>query len=683
VGQHDAREPGDLTLQERLRLMVENASDIVYQTRGLDITWISPSVTLLLGWAPEELIGGPAAALLSPNQSREWIELNRTKLAAGEDVYQELLLVAKDGSERWFAGTAHPYESDGASGFVVGMHDIQVKWQARSSLALAEELFRVTTRSAGEGIALVDSDGLIVESNEALSRFVGRSESDLAGVSWKSFVHPDDAADQAAMCMALLSGEESSHRTRVRFVHSSSAILFGDLSVAVVRSSDGSVHRLVLQIVDITDQTRARDQLTDLATIDPLTALMTRSAVLARIDEVLTGGGGRRDRLGVLLIDLDNLKVVNESLGRDAGDEVLSTIARRLSGAIDDSAFAGRISGKVFIVVVPGAGDIDGLVRAAERLSDVIGAEIPVQGRRVLITASTGAVMSRTGSIGMGLLRDADVALSEAKRRGGGRVQVFDEGFATAAVRRLVLEEELRDAIAHREFVVHYQPVVELGEHGRVGFEALVRWMHPVTGLRGPEAFLEVAEDSRQIRSIGAQVLRQVCTDLVAASTEMTMGVNVSAVELADPTWLPGVMSTLEETGVDPTKLVFEITETAVMSSRRNLRAELQELRDCGSGIHLDDFGTGYSSISVLRDLPVSGMKLDRSFVTMMSDRSGSGSALAEGLVGLAKALGIDGVAEGIETPDQADRLRDMGWTHGQGYHFGRPAPLSTWTVSD
>ena len=660
--------------------MVENASDIVYQTRGLDIAWISPSVTTVLGWTPEELIGGPAAALVSPNQNREWIDINRAKLAAGEDVYQELLLQAKDGSERWFAGTAHPYAADGVTGFIVGMHDITVKWQARNSLALVEELFRVTTHSAGEGIALVDSDGVIVEGNEALGRFVGRSEADLVGVGWKSLVHPEDAVEQLDMCAALLSGRESSHRTRVRFVHSSGSVLFGDLSVAVVRSGDGTVHRLVLQIVDITDQTRAQDQLTDLAMIDPLTALMTRSAVLGRIDEALTAGGGRRDRLGVLLVDLDNLKVVNESLGRDAGDEVLATIARRLSGAIDDTSFAGRISGKLFIVVVPSAGDIDGLVRSAERLNDVIGAEILVQGRRVLITTSVGAVMSRTGSIGMGLLRDADVALSEAKRRGGGRVQVFDEGFATAAVRRLVLEEELRDAIAHREFIVHYQPVVALGDHGRVGFEALVRWMHPVTGLRGPDAFLEVAEDSRQIRSIGAQVLRQVCIDLVEMpDAEVTMGVNVSAVELGDPTWLPGVLRVFEETGVDPRRLVFEITETAVMSSRRSLRSELQQLRDCGAGIHLDDFGTGYSSISVLRDLPVSGMKLDRSFVTMMSDRSGSGAALAEGLVGLAKALGIDGVAEGIETPDQADRLRDMGWTHGQGYHFGRPAPLSAW----
>ncbi len=663
--------------------MVENASDIVYQTRGLDISWISPSVTTLLGWTPEELIGGPAAALVSPNQNREWIEINRAKLAAGEDAYQELLLRAKDGSERWFAGTAHPYAADGQTGFVVGMHDITIKWQARNSLALVEELFRVTTHSAGEGIALVDSDGVIVESNEALGRFVGRSEADLIGMGWKSMVHPDDAAEQSDMCAALLSGAESSHRTRVRFLHSSGSVLFGDLSVAVVLSGDGTVHRLVLQIVDITDQTRAQDQLNDLATIDPLTALMTRSAVLGRIDEVLTSGGGRRDRLGVLLVDLDNLKVVNESLGRDAGDEVLATIARRLSGAIHDSSFAGRISGKLFIVVVPSAGDIDGLVRSAERLSDVIGAEILVQGRRVLITTSVGAVMSRTGSIGMGLLRDADVALSEAKRRGGGRVQVFDEGFATAAVRRLVLEEELRDAIAHREFVVHYQPVVALGDRSRVGFEALVRWMHPVTGLRGPDAFLEVAEDSRQIRSIGAQVLRQVCADIVEnPDVLVTMGVNVSAVELGDPTWLPGILRVFEETGVDPSRLVFEITETAVMSSRRSLRAELQQLRDCGSGIYLDDFGTGYSSISVLRDLPVSGMKLDRSFVAMLSDRSGSGAALAEGLVGLAKALGIEGVAEGIETPHQADRLRDMGWTHGQGYHFGRPAPLSTWLAA-
>jgi len=304
-----------------------------------------------------------------------------------------------------------------------------------------------------------------------------------------------------------------------------------------------------------------------------------------------------------------------------------------------------------------------------------------VHGRRMVMTASTGAALSQPDSSAAALLQDADVALSEAKGAGKSQWRVFNLGMASAAIRRLVLESELRDAIERDEFVTHYQPVVRLADGQVVGYEALLRWEHPTEGLLYPGAFLGVAEDTGLIIPIGELSLRSVCRDLAAhPEVSATVAVNVSAVQLADVTWADRFLAVLEDGGIPPRRIILELTETAVMSTRRDLGDDLRRLRALGVEVHVDDFGTGYSSVSLLRDLPVSGLKLDRSFVSRLDeDDDHSGYALAEGLAGLARAIGLQGVAEGVETPVQAAYLRAMGWGHAQGWHFGRAEPLEHW----
>jgi EAL domain-containing protein (putative c-di-GMP-specific phosphodiesterase class I) len=271
-----------------------------------------------------------------------------------------------------------------------------------------------------------------------------------------------------------------------------------------------------------------------------------------------------------------------------------------------------------------------------------------------------------------------------AKAAGRDRWQFFDDTMHAKAVGRLILEDQLRDAITEGEFVVHYQPIVALADSKVVGHEALVRWAHPTRGLLSPAEFLDVAEDSGLITAIGAQVLDQACA-MLAARPDLPgpISVNVSAVQLSSADWLDSVTTTLATHGVDPARLVIEITETAALSMTDSALHALESLRGLGMGIHLDDFGTGYSSISVLRDVPVTGVKLDLSFVRDLTGGISPANELAHGLSVLVNGMHLVGIAEGIETQMQATILREQGWECGQGYHFGKPAaiPISDQTT--
>jgi len=672
----------ELSSEERYRLLAENSSDIVYQTNGLIIQWISPSVTHWLGWQPYELIGAPAMSLLAPDQDLSWVEVNRDHLLAGRSVTQEMELIHRDGTKRWFEGRARPMmrEGDAVGGFMVGLHDVHEQRLSRRALLLSEKRYRSAMQHAGVGMALINPKFEIVNVNEALCEFVGRTEDELIGGSWALVTNADDLEVESELLDRIVHGDLDTFRRVQRFTDAFGNMLYGDVTVAAARDDDGSVVLLTKQVVDITEQTTSRRRLADLAARDPLTSLSNRSTVMQAIERSLGSTHVDSGRVGVLFADLDNFKLINETLGHIAGDELLRAVADRFTTYLGREAIVGRFGGDEFVIVAPQPADESLLTYYAHLMTQALKDDFMIAGRRVVMTTSVGAALSRPGSTATGLLQDADVALSEAKRDGKARWRIFDLSMADAAMARLETESALRDALENDELTVFYQPVHQLADNSRIGFEALVRWNHPKHGLLTPGAFLAVAEDSSLITVIGEQVLTRVCND-IANTPQMTehVAVNVSAIELAHADWIETTIRTIEDSGIDPTRLIIELTETAVMSTRRDLRADLTRLRDMGIGLHVDDFGTGYSSISLLRDLPVSGVKLDRSFVSSLSEPDSPSYALAEGLASLAFAIGLIGVAEGIETPVQSAFLRGMGWTHGQGYLFGKPGELNEW----
>lgn len=525
-------------------------TDFVYRTEGLAIAWVSPSVRSLLGFDPLDLVGRPAADLLSEDQDRSWLDRNRLRLLAGEEVVQRLLIRRAAGDPVWASAVARPvHEGDQVVGFV----------------------------------ALVRVEGEALEHG----------------------VPPISGSDPAFVPVAGVEG---------------------------------------------------------------------RLDILGHLDELL-----EREDSGVcvLMVEFTNLRMVNESLGHAAGDVALAELARRMRASMGSGERIGRISGKAFL-----AGCAHGMApeAARDRASDLIqdwSAPVTVGGLHVEPVLSGAIVRTTVDSTSLSILREADIALSHARSAGESAVIVFDREMSDRVIRRFVLEDELRFALDADEFELHFQPIVSLSDGAPVATEALVRWRHPREGLLTPPAFMPVAEESRLIRPIGRKVLARALEALQALPPHaLQVGINVSAVELSDPAWLDGVTYTIERSGTDPCCLVVEITETAMLGARRDIASDLRALRSMGVGVFLDDFGTGYSSLAMLRDYPVSGIKLDKSFVASLDDPDSFGAALAQGILDLVRPLGLAGVAEGIETAEQAERLAELGWEYGQGYLFGRPGPF-------
>jgi diguanylate cyclase (GGDEF)-like protein/PAS domain S-box-containing protein len=571
-----------------------------------------------------------------------------------------------------------------AGGNVLGVfaaaRDVTAQMQAAEtarSLAAAEDLVRTVMASASIGIALADLGGAFRVVNRSLCDLLGYDEAYFLAHRLPDFVHPDDAEEAIRARARVIAGESNMGATKLRLVRADGATVWVRRVTVLLHDNNGGANLVMVQVEDITAEHEAQEALTYQAFHDPLTGLHNRAWILDILAVDLRAAKRLGHSVGALFVDLDNFKVVNDSLGHAAGDEVLATVADRIAAALRPGDRIGRFGGDEFVIVVQDVQDVLEVERCAERVSASIGVDLQVRGHRIVPTASIGIATSTSTSTPESLLHDADSALSRAKASGRASWHFFDEAMHAQALARLTVEDQLREAIAARQFVVYYQPIVALADAHVVGHEALVRWAHPSRGLLSPGDFLDVAEDTGLITAIGAQVLDQACA-MLADRPDLPgpISVNVSAVQLAAPGWLTSVRDTLAAHRVDPARIVIEVTETSILSLVDSARHALASLRGLGVGIHLDDFGTGYSSISVLRDLPVTGVKLDLRFVHDLTAGDSQANALAKGLCGLVEGMHLIGIAEGIETNMQADILRAQGWECGQGYYFGRPAAI-------
>ena len=413
------------------------------------------------------------------------------------------------------------------------------------------------------------------------------------------------------------------------------------------------------------------------ATHDALTGLANRTRILDCLEERLLRPEDVAG-IGVLFVDLDRFKLVNDSLGHEVGDEVLRTTARRLAACVRPGDLVGRLAGDEFVVVCSGLHREESAVGLSERICRELATPMKVGGRDLVVTASVGVAHAVPGIGADQLLRDADVAMYRAKQRGRARTEVFGNSMRAELLERVELERELRVAILRHEFRLHYQPTMSLKSGAAQLVEALVRWEHPVRGLVPPDEFIPVAEDTRLIVPIGGWVLRQACRDLASwrrehpELAELQVSVNLSACQFADDDLVRTVAAALAETGLPPDALWLEITESVVMDGVERTVETLSALRSLGVHLSIDDFGTGYSSLSYLKRFPIDVLKIDRSFV----DGFGSDpedEAIVTAVVRLAQALGLETVAEGIENPRQLVGLSELGCDAGQGYFFSRP----------
>jgi diguanylate cyclase (GGDEF)-like protein len=426
------------------------------------------------------------------------------------------------------------------------------------------------------------------------------------------------------------------------------------------------------------DRAAVEEELRTQALEDPLTGLANRSYLAAHVEQAIAGAG-RGEQLALLLLDLDRFKVVNDTLGHGAGDELLCAVADRLRSTIRRGDLAARLGGDEFVVVCTGAGGAPHEVASlSSRLLDAVAAPYVVDGRELHISASAGLVfVDGPDATAESLLRDADVAMYRAKEHGGARYEVFDAGLRAAVVHRLTVEGELRHVLEREELALRVQPIVDLHRDEVAGFEALVRWQHPERGLVGPAEFVPIAEETGLIVPIGgwvlAEALRWLRTLQDVARRPLRMSVNLSARQLA-PELIGEVRAALAGAGVEPRQLTLEVTETLIVDGPGAVGV-LDAMRAMGVAIAIDDFGTGWSSLGALQRYPVDVLKLDRSLVAPAA-ASASAAALARAVVEMAQALGLDVIAEGIEDDEQLAAMRALGCPHGQGYAFARPMAL-------
>ena len=430
--------------------------------------------------------------------------------------------------------------------------------------------------------------------------------------------------------------------------------------------------RVMVTMSEITQRKAFEAELAHQASHDPLTGLPNRLLLQDRLERALSLGS-RHDRVvAAIFVDIDHFKLINDSYGHEAGDAVLTAVAHRLSAAVRPSDTVTRFAGDEFVVVCESLDDPDQVMGLADRLLDSLKGAYPVPGASLELSVSTGIAIAGPGDSAEDLVRNADTAMFEAKARGRDRVVVFDSALSGRARARLDMTQELRYAVERGELELHYQPVLDLRQGRVAGVEALLRWNRPGYDQVQPLAFIPVAEDNGLIVSIGEWVVLEACRMAAAATEPLSVAVNLSARQLGDPGLVDSIRHALAETGLPAGLLTLELTESTVMDDPVAANVILEQLKDLGVRLSIDDFGTGYSSLAYLQRFPVDELKIDHSFVDGLGTDTSDG-AIVSGIISLAHTLDLDVVAEGIETPLQLQRLRELGCERAQGYLIAQP----------
>jgi diguanylate cyclase (GGDEF)-like protein/PAS domain S-box-containing protein len=545
--------------------------------------------------------------------------------------------------------------------------------EREEKLRQAEERFRSSFDDAPIGMAIVGLDGRWVRVNQAFAHLTGYGIEQLVGMSFQDLTPPEDLVHDLPALDALVSGQQSTHHAEKRYVRADGEIVWVLLTVSVVHDSAGQPVHMISQMQDVTARKTAEDELAERALHDPLTGLPNRILFADRVEVALARIERTSAPLAVFFVDLDRFKLVNDSLGHAIGDRMLLEVGKRLIAVVRPADTVSRFGGDEFTILCENT-DKRAASVVAKRILDALATPIVVDGHELFASASIGiAVGVDHRAKADEMLRDADAAMYRAKEQGHSRFALFDGGLRLQATERLELENDLRRAIERDELFLLYQPDVDLATGEIHGVEALVRWQHPHRGRLSPHQFIPIAEESGLIAGLGEWVVAEACRQLRSWHDEghpLSVSVNISPRQLADPN-LPNVIhSALDSSGANPAALCLEITESAAVEAGS---VTLAALRGRGVRLALDDFGAGFSSLHQIRRLPqVDTLKIDRSFVEELG-RHPADTAILAAIVGMARALRMVTVAEGIQNEAQARTLREIGCDRGQGYHFGCP----------
>lgn len=670
-----------------------------------DVKPVSEEALLRLASFPEHL-PSPIIELettgnityLNPAALMKFSEIQATQLK--HPILAGLLDVAVQGKEQLFfreveMGNAvyeqHVHFLSECGLIRIYLFDVTDRKRIETALRESEERYALAALAANDGLWDLNIKTQEIYFSPRWKTMLGYEESEIENrpEEWFNRLHPEDLERVQTELAVHIEGGTAQFQSEYRMLHKDGQYHWFHSRGIAVKDSEGQVYRMAGSHTDITERKQAEAQLLYNAFHDALTGLSNRALFMDRLGHALKIAQRRSDYvLAVLFLDLDRFKVINDSLGHQAGDQLLIALVSRLQPCVRAGDTVARLGGDEFAILLEDIKTVDAAIEVGDRIRQQFQSPFNLNGQEVFTSVSIGIALSRSDcSSPVELLRDADIAMYHAKTQKSCCV-VFDSTMHDRAVTILQLENDLRRAISTSEFKLYYQPIVELTSGEVSGFEALIRWQHPERGWISPGDFIPVAEETGVIISIGYWVLREACRQLhswhqrFATSPPLTMSVNLSARQFKELDLLEKIQTILLETGIDPSTLKLEITESVIMENAETAISVLTQLKKLGIKIYIDDFGTGYSSLSYLHRFPIDALKIDQSFISRMCVDNES-AEIVQTIINLARNLNIGIVAEGVETLEQQERLNTMNHSNGlgQGYYFSRP--LDTHVVED
>jgi diguanylate cyclase (GGDEF)-like protein/PAS domain S-box-containing protein len=677
-----------------LAASVDSSDDAIMgsQLDGTMTTW-NGGAERLFGYRADEIVGHSGQVLVPDGDAQSWYWYER--VARGQSTeHFETRRRAKDGRLINVSMALSPVKDE--RGRVVGVsgiaRDITALKAMQEALQRSERRFRAMVQGSYDVVLLGDAEHRIRYASPSLGRVLGIAADDTGpdgalGRPVSELVHPDDH-DVLVGYMEAVASQAGFHAPiSVRACHRNGSVVFIELA-ATNLLDDGDVDGIVYNFTDVTHRVHAEEALRHRALHDDLTDLPNRALLVDRLRNAVRRAARDGSRVAVLFVDVDNFKVINDSLGHSIGDALLRTVAERVSRAVREGDTVARFGGDEFVILCEQLASDQEALLVTRRVLEEISRPVTLSGEDRVVTASIG-LSTQAGPTDdpERLLRDADAAMYTAKAKGRARYEIFDSSMHTSALVRLDTETALRRALEQDELVVHYQPVMDLSDGAIVGAEALVRWERPGHGLVPPAEFIPVAEDSGLIVPVGEWVMARACADLALwrerfgdRHRELEIAINLAQRQLASPDLSAVIVRCLRATGIPPRSVCLEVTETDIMADAQQTSHTLQELKELGVSIAIDDFGTGYSSLAYLKLFPVDVLKLDQSFVDGLG-HDPNDTAIAATILALARTLSVRSLAEGIETTTQLAELRRLACDLGQGYLFSRPVPADQFAL--
>ena len=643
----------------------------------------------ILGYSEDELLQKTVWEISHP-EDRDATTPARSRLLAGNiDTFSlEKRYLRKDGSTVWVNLTVSQVRDERGAPLcdVSAFEDITQRKSVQEALSSSEARHRAVVEIAVEGILIHDADGRIVSANPSAERILRRTRDELVGRTPADLqfdsIREDGTpfpVEERPVTVTLRTGKPQAN---VVIGHRRGDGLVTWFSMNVLPLGEPGrqpASGVVVSLTDITERRDFEERLTYFAQNDTLTGLPNRALLLDRLGQALTRAARRTTLVGILLVDLDRFKEINDSLGHSAGDAVLKEVAGRVRRALRDSDTVARLGGDEFCIVLEELDSRDKVAVAATKLGHLFSAPIAAEGQEMFTSASIGlAVYPDDGGTIEDLIKHADIAMYDAKHAGGNTYRFYSRELHARSANHVGMGAALRRAVERNELVVHYQPQIEIGSGRPVGVEALLHWRHPELGLLPPSQFIHAAEEIGLIVSIGEWVLKTACAEVKAwqqaGLPQLSVAVNLSARQFRDSQLAAKIAGTLAVTGLSPRFLDLEITESVIMSDTGHTINALTRLSDLGVRVSIDDFGTGYSSLAYLKRFPVNKLKIDRAFVRDIPDNK-EDAAIVQAIITLAKTLELGVLAEGVETSEQLAFLTNLKCDQYQGFHFSAALP--------